>query len=228
VSVRICVSILPKNNTEALKLVEKAEGEGADLIEVRLDLFEESRNLKNLVESTNLPLIATNKLQSEKGFFSGNETERQKTLINAAKNDFEYIDVDFQSPKRSETISMLQGLRAKTIISYHDYNGILTTPALKKILDEQIGMGASVCKIVLTAKHVEDNLPILSFISFASTAAQLVCFCMGEEGKTSRLLSTMFGAYFTFATLDTTSLTAPGQMTINEMRTAYKLLGIRQ
>ena len=159
---------------------------------MRLDSFEESRNLKDLVESTNLPLIATNKLQSEKGFFSGSETERQQTLINAAKNDFEYIDVDFKSPKLSETMCILQGLQAKTIVSYHDYNGILTTSAMKKILDEQIELGASVCKIVLTAKHIEDNLPILSFVTFASTAAQLVCFCMGEEGKTSRLLSPAF------------------------------------
>jgi 3-dehydroquinate dehydratase I len=227
-SARICVSIMPKNNTEALKLIEKAEEASANLVEVRLDLFEESRNLKDLVEGTNLPLIATNKMYNEKGFFSGNETERQQTLINAAKNDFEYIDVNFQSPKLSETMCMLQGLHAKTIVSYHDYNGILTTPALKKILDEQIDVGASVCKIVLMAKHIEDNLPILSFVSFASTAAQLVCFCMGEEGKTSRLLSPAFGAYFTFAALDTASQTAPGQMTINEMRTAYKLLGIRQ
>jgi len=228
VSARICVSIMPKNNAEALKLIEKAEEAYANLVEVRLDLFEESRNLKDLVGSTNLPLIATNKLHNEKGFFSGTETERQQTLINAAKNDFEYIDVDFQSPKSSETLCLLQGLHAKTIVSYHDYNGILTTPAMKKILDEEIDMGASVCKIVLTAKHIEDNLPILSFVSFASTAAQLVCFCMGIEGKTSRLLSPAFGAYFTFAALDTASQTAPGQMTINEMRTAYKLLGIRQ
>ena len=227
-SARICVSIMPKNNAEALKLIEKAEEAYANLVEVRLDLFEESRNLKDIVGSTNLPLIATNKLHNEKGFFSGNETERQQTLINAAKNDFEYIDVDFQSPKCSETLCLLQGLHAKTIVSYHDYNGILTTPAMKKILDEEIDMGASVCKIVLTAKHIEDNLPILSFVSFASTAAQLVCFCMGIEGKTSRLLSPAFGAYFTFAALDTSSQTAPGQMTINEMRTAYKLLGIRQ
>jgi 3-dehydroquinate dehydratase I len=228
VSARICVSILPQNCTEALKLIEKAEAAGANLVEVRLDLFEASLNLKDLVESTNLPLIATNKLQSEKGFFSGSETERQQTLICAAKNDFAYIDVDFKSPKCSETMCILQGLHAKTIVSYHDHNGILTTTTLKKILNEQIDLGASVCKIVLTAKHIEDNLPILSFVTFASTAVQLVCFCMGEEGKTSRLLSPVFGAYFTFAALDNTSKTAPGQMTINEMRTAYKLLGIRQ
>jgi 3-dehydroquinate dehydratase I len=228
VSARICVSIMPKNSTEALKLIEKAGAEQANFVEVRFDLLEESRNLKDLVESTNLPLIATNKLQSEKGYFLGSENERQKTLINAAKNDFEYIDVDIQSPKSKETMCMLQGLHAKTIVSYHDYNGILTTPSMKKILDDQIDMGASICKIVLTAKHIEDNLPVISFVSFASTKAQLVCFCMGEEGKTSRLLSPVFGAFFTFAALDASSQTASGQMTIKEMRTAYKLLGIKQ
>jgi 3-dehydroquinate dehydratase type I len=55
----------------------------------------------------------------------------------------------------------------------------------------------------------------------------LVCFCMGEKGKVSRLLSPMFGAYFTFASLEGDS-TAPGQMSIAEMRNAYALLGVKQ
>ena len=226
-SARICVSILPKNNNEALGLVEKAEKATADLVEVRFELFEESRNLKDLVESTNLPLIATNKLQIEHGYFSGTEKERQQTLYSAAKAGFEYVDVDFASPKRDEIIRALQELHAKTVVSYHDYNGILTTPSMKKILDEEIRAGASICKLVLTAKHIEDNLPVLNFVSFASTTAQLVCFCMGEEGRTSRLLSPAFGAYFTFAALEHGNETAPGQMTVSEMRSAYKLLGIK-
>jgi 3-dehydroquinate dehydratase type I len=227
VSARICVSILPKNNVEALKLIAKAEDAGADLVEVRLDRFEESRNLKDLQKSTNRPLIATNKLVSEKGFFSGSESERQETLLNAAKSGFEYIDVNFLSPKHDETMCRLHGLQVKTILSYHNYDGILTSSALKKIFDQQNALEASICKIVLTANHVEDNLPILSFVSYASTEGQLVCFCMGEKGRISRLLSPIFGAYFTFAALDRGSETAPGQMTINEMRTAYELLGTK-
>ena len=69
---RICVSILPKNNLEALNLIEKAEKAQADLIEVRLDCLEISRKLSDLSASTKIPLIATNKLQSEKGFFVWN------------------------------------------------------------------------------------------------------------------------------------------------------------
>ena len=82
---KICVSIHPKNDLEALKLIEKAETAQADLIEVRLDSLENSRKLSDLSAYTRTPLIATNKLISEKGSFQGTEEQRQKTLINAAE-----------------------------------------------------------------------------------------------------------------------------------------------
>jgi 3-dehydroquinate dehydratase len=50
---------------------------------------------------------------------------------------------------------------------------------------------------------------------------------MGERGKISRLLSPLFGAYFTFASLGQGSQTAAGQMSISEMKTAYTLLGMK-
>ena len=223
---RICVSILPKNNVEALNLIEKAEAAKADFVEVRLDCLEISRKLSDISASTKIPLIATNKLQSENGCFSGTESERQQTLLNAAKNGFEYVDVDLSSPKHKDTISQLKLLEAKPIVSFHKFDGALGVSAMEKILDEEIASGAYVCKIVTTAKQVEDNLPALSFISFASSKAKLVCFCMGEDGKISRLLSPQFGAFFTFASLEQGSETAAGQMTISEMRSAYALLGI--
>ncbi len=224
---RICVSILPKTNLEALSLIEKAEKAQADLIEVRLDCLEISRKLSDVSASTKIPLIATNKLQSEKGFFAGTESERQQTLLNAAKNGFEYVDVDLSSPKHKETISQLKLLGAKPIVSYHKFDGALNVSAMEKVLDEEISSGASICKIVTTAKQIEDNLPTLSFVSFASSKAKLVCFCMGEHGKISRLLSPLFGAFFTFASLEKGIETATGQMSINEMRAAYNLLEIK-
>ena len=224
---RICVSILPKNNVEALSLIEKAEKAKADLIEVRLDCLEISRHLSDISASTKIPLIATNKLQSETGFFDGTDSERQQTILKAAKNGFEYVDVDLLSPKHKELISQLKMLGAKPIVSYHKFDGALNVSAMEKVLDEEIASGASICKIVTTAKQVEDTLPALSFVSFASRKAKLVCFCMGEHGKVSRLLSPVFGAFLTFASLDEGDETAAGQMTIQEMRAAYGLLGIK-
>jgi len=227
VTARICVSILPKTNIEALNLIEKAEQAQADFVEVRLDCIEISRKLSDLSASTKIPLIAANKLQSEKGFFAGTEIERQQTLLNAAKNNFEYIDVDLSSPKHKETISQLKLLGAKPIVSYHKFDGALNVSAMENVLNEGISSGAIICKIVTTAKQVEDNLPVLSFVSFASSKAKLVCFCMGEHGKISRLLSPVFGAFFTFASLEQGSETAVGQISISEMKAAYTLLGIK-
>jgi 3-dehydroquinate dehydratase type I len=228
VSAKICISILPKNTKQALTLIGKAEKAGADLIEVRIDRMEESRTLKDLSKSTKRPLIATNKLTIEHGYFAGTENERLQTLLVAAKSGFQYVDIDILGPKSSEAIAKLKETNAKLIVSYHKFDGILNSSALECILNEEISSGADICKIVLTAKQIEDNLLILNFISIASAKAKLVCFCMGEVGKISRLLSPAFGAYFTFAFLDGGKETAAGQLSIKDMRSAYKILGIKQ
>lgn len=225
-SLRLCVSILPKTKKEALTLIKQAEQAKADLIEVRLDCLQETQNLSELTSATKTPLIATNKLQSEGGYFTGTETQRQQILFVAAQSDFRYVDVDFSSTACNETVAKLKTLGVHPIVSFHKFDGILPVPALEHILDQQIASGAAICKIVLTAKQIEDNLPVLSFVSFASAKAKLVCFCMGKDGKTSRLLSPAFGAFFTFASLEAGSETATGQMSIADMKAAYRLLGL--
>ena len=224
---RICVSILPKNNVEALSLIQKAENAKADFIEVRLDCLETSRNLSELPKSTKIPLIAANKMLSEKGLFSGTETERQQTLLIAAKNGFEYIDVDISSPKHKETIDKLKQLGAKPIVSYHKYDSALSSSEMGNILKQEISIGAAVCKIVTMAKKIEDNLTVLNFVSAMPSRVKIVCFCMGENGKVSRLLSPLFGAYFTFASLEQGRETASGQITIQDMRVANDLIGAK-
>ncbi len=222
---RICVSILPENNTEALNLIERAKSTKADFIEVRLDCLQTNGNLSEFSKCTTIPLIATNKLQSEKGFFAGTEAERQQTLLSAAKNGFQYVDIDLSSPDHKKVIYKLKQLGAKTIVSFHKHDSALSIPEMGRILEQEILSGASVCKIVTTAKKIEDNLGALNFVSAKSGRVKLVCFCMGEQGKVSRLLSPLFGAYFTFASLGQGSETAAGQITIEQMQAAYDVLG---
>jgi 3-dehydroquinate dehydratase type I len=225
VTPKICVSILPKDTAEALNIIEKSEKAKANLIEIRLDFLPASSNLRDMAASTKLPLIATNKLASENGFFRRTETERQQTLIDAAKAGFAYVDVSLLNPKKQETIKKLEHTDAQPIVSYHD-NGPMSIPEMEKVLQEEIFSGASVCKIVGTAQKMDDNLAALNFVTTHSDKTKLVCFCMGKTGKVSRLLSPLCGAFFTFASIGQGNETAQGQMTINEMRAAYQLLGV--
>ena len=116
-------------------------------------------------------------------------------------------------------------LGAKPIVSFHKFEGSLGISDLNRILQREISSGAEVCKIVTTAKHVQDNLTTINFTSTASRKTKIVCFCMGELGKISRLLSPLFGGFFTFASLERGSETASGQMPIQELKSAYELLG---
>jgi 3-dehydroquinate dehydratase type I len=212
------VSILPKTVSEALQLIEKAEVAHADFIEVRLDSLENRGELSDLAAHGKTPKIATDRP-------SRTETEQRQMLLSAAKSGFEYVDVELSTPQLKELVKELKALGAKPIVSFHKFNGSLGISELNSIFEREISSGAEVCKIVTTAKRMEDNLTTLNFTSTASSKAKLVCFCMGELGKVSRLLSPLFGGFFTFASLERGSETASGQMTIQEMKAAYELLG---
>lgn len=224
---RICVSILPKTVAEALRLIEKAEEAHADFVEVRLDGFKEHAALADVAAHGKTLKIATCKLQSCHGKFSGTETEQQQLLLSAAKSGFAYVDVDLTHPKLGETVAELKRLGVKPIVSFHDFTETPATTELNSVLAREIASGADACKIITTANRIEDNLAVLNFTSAASGKAKLVCFAMGEAGKVSRLLSPLFGGYFTFASLERGNETAAGQLTIQEMKAAYAVLGLK-
>jgi 3-dehydroquinate dehydratase type I len=223
-TLNICVSIKPENSQEALTLIKKAETAKADFIEVRLDNLGENIKFSDLAASTKIPLIATIKLSNEKGSFFGTPTQRWQILLNAAKSGFQYVDLDLSTIRLEKHIAVLKELGVKTIVSFHKFDGAFNSQEMQDILNREICSGADVCKIVGTANQAQDNLSVLNFVAENAAKARLVCFCMGEQGRISRLLSPVFGAFFTFASLEQGCETASGQISINEIRTAYSLL----
>jgi 3-dehydroquinate dehydratase type I len=223
---RICASILPKTSGEALKLIERAEEASADFIEVRLDCLKSKEGLAKLASHGKTPKIAADRLARYRGKFMGTETEQKQILLAAAKSGFEYVDIDLSASNLKEFDTEASEHGAKLIVSFHDFDGVLKLAALDSVLEREIACGADICKIVTTAKQVEDNLTLLNFTAAACKKANVICFAMGEAGKVSRLLSPLFGGFFTFAALERGSETASGQMTVQEMRTVYKLLGL--
>lgn len=217
---KICVSLMPWDLGDALKFVQEAEACHADFVEVRLDHLDADCDLALLAAGRRVPLIATDKAQRE-------VAEHRFLLLNAAKSGFRYVDVDLDTPNLKELLAELRASSAKCIVSFHNHKGTLSLTDLHGVLKREIAEGADICKIVTTATRIEDNLGLLQFVSEASANARVVCFAMGELGKTSRLLSPMFGGFFTFAALETVGTTAPGQMTLREMKAAYDLLGFQ-
>jgi 3-dehydroquinate dehydratase-1 len=85
--------------------------------------------------------------------------------------------------------------------------------------------GADVVKIVTFAQSWEDNLNVLSLIPYARERGQkITAFCMGENGKMSRVMTPLLGAAWTYASLNTDKVCAPGQIPIREMREVWEAL----
>ncbi len=225
-TIKICVSIQPETIAETLKLIKKIENYKTDFIEVRLDCLKDHDELAQIAEYKKVPLIATNRSTDSMGKFSGSENERLQILLNAARNGFEYVDIELSTPKVREIVEALGDIRAKPIVSFHDFNETPSLPKLREVLKKELAHGAEVCKIVTTAKRTEDNLTVLNFVSQFHESAKIVCFSMGELGKPSRFLSPLFGGFFTIASLERGKETAPGQLTVQELRTAYDALGL--
>jgi len=79
---------------------------------------------------------------------------------------------------------------------------------------------AQVDKIVWMARTVRDNLE--AFEILLRPMRPTIALCMGEAGLISRILAKKFGAFLTFATLPGDAGTAPGQISIHDMKRLYR------
>jgi len=199
---------------------------GADLIEIRLDYLNKIEEIQKIVKSTSLPLIATNRQYKQGGRRLQNEERRIQALLDAANLDFQYIDIESTTVSLNSVVRELKEKGTSIIISFHDFKRTPKTSHLEKIIHSQIEAGADICKLVTTANTVNDNISCLLLTSKLSKVTKMVCFAMGEIGLLSRVLSPVFGASFTYASVKKGLETARGQPTIFELKELFTRLGV--
>lgn len=223
---RICASITAKTSEEAIRMVEVAESAEADLLELRLDYLRSRVDLSDIVNSTRLPMILTVRRREEGGKFRGNEKTRIQTLLNAADIGFKYVDIELSTKDLAQVIGRLKKTGVNLIISFHNLTCTPNIAEMNRIVERELQAGADVCKLVTLAKAPDDNLACLNLLSNMCRRTKIVCFAAGKLGIISRMLSPLFGAHFTFASVVKGRESAPGQLTVGEMRQLYRLLGV--
>ena len=221
---RICVTIATSDASEALRLVGELEPY-ADLFELRLDHLGDTAGLEDVVESTDRPMIATNRPSWEGGLFEGSEGERVRTLLDACSLGFEYADVELRAPDLDQVVEELRSMGVGVIVSSHDFEKTPGVGELRKTLRLIESHGADVAKIVGYARELGDNLTYLRFLSEEAGGRRLVSFGMGPDGVLSRVLCPLFGGYMTYASPGEGMEAAPGQMPVQRLVRIYELLG---
>jgi len=192
--------------------------ERSELAELRLDLLDLNKNQVIRLLRLQSKIVAT----CRAGKFS--DSERMELMETAISNGAAYVDIELEMPARmrERLIGMAKGRGCKVIISYHNFE---TTPQPPELMDIIKNCRASGADIVKIACQVNDSDDSANLMSLYSKEKNIISFGMGVEGLITRLAAPLLGAEFTYAAADNNSKTGPGQVTVKEMGSFYKILG---
>ena len=208
----ICAVIVNKD-LMAIKAAEPL----VELFEVRIDLIGDG--WMELVRHLNKPWIACNRSPDEGGNWCGGEEKRIEQLLKAVELGADIIDIELEMKNLAETVSLIKG-RAKCLLSLHEFKETPPLNKMREIIQREIDAGADICKLVTTAQRLEDNQAVLQLIAdFPQT--RMVTMAMGSLGLASRLLCPLVGGDFTYASIEQGRESAPGQLTVRELRKLY-------
>jgi 3-dehydroquinate dehydratase/shikimate dehydrogenase len=213
VPTRLCVAIFVTDEATARRDIAVAAERGADFIELRLDTFD--RDPSNLIDHSIIPAIITNRPAWEGGRSTESDEARFAKIAFVAYLARGGADVELETWRR---LRFDRTDLSRLILSVHDFEG---RPArLMSLVQELYDSFADAVKIVWTARTIRDNLEAFDILKLQQKPT--IALCMGEAGLISRVLAKKFNAFVTFASLDNSAGTAPGQVSVTDMKRLYR------
>lgn len=233
---KICVPIVGKNEQELLKEAEVLKNVAVDVVEWRMDWFEQIEDLnaaKSILKTLrtalgDLPILATFRTKKEGGERSVSTAyyvELNKTI--AASGDADMIDVELFTgdAEVSDIVKTAHDNGVKVVMSNHDFD---KTPAYEEIIARLIKMqelDADIPKIAVMPTCKKDVLTLLTAtcdMHEQHADRPIITMSMAGSGVISRLCGEVFGSALTFGAALKAS--APGQMGVEDLKTVLTLL----
>ncbi len=226
------VAVILENPLETSK---KAAEKGADILEIRLDLLgirdleRAAETVRKIKSETGLPLLITNRSGAEGGKWEGKEEDRIGLLTGllSFKDGPDAIDIELSAGRkdRDKVIKAVKDHGKTVIISFHDF---LKTPSLqdmKTILEKMFLEGADIAKLAVMPQSMEDTLNLLRVTLDFKSAGKSVCtIAMGSQGKHTRVVAPLYGSVLTYASIESDTAAAPGQLPADEVKKMMEML----
>ncbi|MFO7967038.1 MAG: type I 3-dehydroquinate dehydratase [Archaeoglobaceae archaeon] len=201
---KIVVSATSTGDIEATRDV-------ADIVELRLDLFESLPSVEE-VQRVEKPSIITIRRKKEGGAFEGDEEQRLE-LFNRFCGAGRYaglIDVEYDSDER------FFDLPGKIIESYHNFEETPSYQFLKDLVENRRGQ---IFKIACLGRSKQD---VLNVVNILANYDNVVAFLMGEDFAFTRIMAAFMGSPFIYC--HSGNAVAKGQIEAHQAYEAIKIL----
>lgn len=201
-------------SVSSIEEVIEAEREGADIIELRIDMVKRPDELffKSFSKTVDKPIIATCRIKAEGGFC---EEDEQFDLLESALEFCNYVDIELSSKNLSKVRDICKDLKIKTIVSYHDFEETPPEAEMRRIIKECKDAG-EMAKVAFFAKDISD---VLLLEKMTMENSPIISISMGETGKISRITLPFYGSLFTYAFVGEKK--APGQFPLKELKNIF-------
>jgi 3-dehydroquinate dehydratase/shikimate dehydrogenase len=216
---KICISICASTADELLDLITRAE-HLADVIELRFDCLEPGAidEVLDTLPFISKPYLFTYRPKEQGGHRELSVATRIKfwsRVLSKLHDRPHFVDHEFD-------IDFPLGTEPdRQIVSVHDFTGVpdeLT--AQYKALSIST---AKTVKIAVAANSVTDAIPVWKLLESANRDGKnFIPIAMGQAGKWTRILGLAHGAFMTYASLDSGSETAPGQISAEDMHDVFR------
>ncbi|MCB9887314.1 MAG: type I 3-dehydroquinate dehydratase [Planctomycetes bacterium] len=216
---QIIASMFAESPGQVLRQARRAAMEGADWLELRLDLWPTSLDLAPLIEAIHLPVLAACRMPEDGGQFRGTVAERRSLLSMAIAAGAAGLDLEIDDPWAPP----LGGTRLRLLVrSYHSFTGV--PKELHSLRDRMHRAAGAVAKIVVSAHDLADAAPVLDLLGSTDQNVQpTVAFAMGRTAWPTRVLAAMLGAPFVYGSIEAGQETAPGQLPVALLRGLYRV-----
>ena len=191
--------------------VKKALRDGADILELRVDTFKETKDLRTCCPA--VPVLLTVRSIKEGGARPIADKKRAG-IFDALMPFADMVDIELSSGRILENVvNSARRHGKKVIISYHNFKATPRVKTLQGIVNRARGKGAGAVKIATFVNGPEDLGKLAEVLTQFN---DLIVIGMGELGACTRVFFPMLGSLVTYGSIDRP--TAPGQLKLKEIK----------
>jgi 3-dehydroquinate dehydratase I len=233
---KICVPLVGETITELLEEASFLKTLDLDIVEWRVDFFDDVEDLEKVKEALNAirsilpdtPLVFTfrsAKEGGEKEVSTSYYFELNKVMVESGLIDIVDVELFNEEEEIKRFVAVAHSHNVYVILSNHDFD---KTPAKEEIigrLRKAQDLGGDLPKIAVMPQSTSDVLTLLDATNamnelYADTP--IITMSMAGKGVISRLAGEVFGSALTFGAAKKSS--APGQVPVTELRNILSLI----
>lgn len=149
---------------------------------------------------------------SRKSAYDLGRIAAQSQLVSIVDMDLFEENDTFDADEVMEQVDAIHEYGVKVILSYHDFEHMLSREEIINLVSLMRNLGADICKIAVTSESRDevDELVKTAALVTEGDNGPVIILAMGEEGRVTRIAGGEYGSCITYAA--GTKATAPGQM----------------